>query len=82
MDELVMQQFVVIRVPLCRESGKSIIVDVDFQRIEAGNEHVNTKIVLEAIYQMWIHYVLRGKYALFFVYLGSLSSQFDAASTT
>ena len=49
MDELLLQLLWIITVLLSRKSHQAIIVHVDFQWIEAGDEDVDAQIVFEAI---------------------------------
>ena len=49
MDVLFLQLAWVIRVPFSRKSNQPIVVHVNSQGIEAGDEHIDTQVVLETI---------------------------------
>ena len=54
MDELLGQLVRVVAVFLSGEAHEAVVVNVNFQRVEAGDKNVDAQVVLQAVDQVGI----------------------------
>ena len=74
-------RFLTIRVFLCSKSCKSFLEEINLQRVKTCDKSINSKIILEAIYQVWIRDVLRDNIAWLPLDFLFAPNHFDASAT-
>lgn len=81
MDELCVRCLLVIRVLLSCEPHQPFLEQVNFERIKAGYECINSHIVLEPMDQVRVADVLRHHVTWLPLYFLLLADYFDAFAT-
>ena len=64
MNEFLGQLCGIVTIWLSGEPDETVLVEVDFERVETGDEHVDSQVILQAVDQMWVGNVTRSKHAL------------------
>lgn len=65
MNEALLKRLRVVTVLLSRKTNESFLKQVDLERLEAGNEHVDAQIILEAINKVRVGDILTDDIAIF-----------------
>ena len=71
----------IVRIALCREPDEALAEQEDLERVEAGDKDVDTQVVLEAVNQVRVRYVLTHDIASFAAHLRLRPNNLDTLTT-